>query len=197
MNFLLKNPNCKFTAASNIIVMIRRKWPSGFLRTAKIGVLVFAVSILEQSSEQHEQVVPKEENKETKESTVTLPIYIEIGQASWYGPGFQGQETASGETFDAKKMTAAHPSLPLGSKIEVINLEQHKKAEVTINDRGPFVKGRVIDLSHAAAKKLGMEKKGTTKVKIVTKAKAVKKKIPKKKHSKKKSIKKKHKHRLH
>jgi len=195
MNSLLKNPNCKFTAASNIIVMIRRKWPSGFLRTAKIGVLVFAVCILERSSEQHEQVVRQEENKESKESTVILPIYIEIGQASWYGPGFQGQETASGETFDAKKMTAAHPSLPLGSKVEVINLEKHKKAEVTINDRGPFVKGRVIDLSHAAAKKLGMEKKGTTKVKIVTKA--VKKKISKKNLLTRKSSKRKHKHSFH
>jgi len=85
-------------------------------------------------------------------------------------PRFQGQETASSEIFDTKKMTAAHPSLPLGTKAEVINLEKHKKAEVKINDRGPFVKGRVIDLSRAAAKKLGMEKKGTTKVKIVTKA---------------------------
>lgn len=190
MNFLLQNPNWKLTAASNIIAMIRRKWPSGFLRAAKIGMLVLAVCALERSSEQHEQVVRKEESKE---SSVTLPLYIEIGQASWYGPGFHGQETASGETFDTKKMTAAHPSLPLGTKVEVINLEKHKTAEVTINDRGPFVKGRVIDLSHAAAKKLGMVKKGTTKVKIVTKAKAVKKKIPKKKRSKKKSIKKKHK----
>ncbi|HEY8095405.1 MAG TPA: septal ring lytic transglycosylase RlpA family protein [Methylobacter sp.] len=76
--------------------------------------------------------------EESKESTVTLPIYIEIGQASWYGLGFQGQETANGETFDTKKMTTAHPSLPLGTKVEVINLEKHKKAEVRINDRGPF-----------------------------------------------------------
>lgn len=192
MNFPLKNPNCKLTTTSNIIVMIRRKWPSGFLRIAKIGVLVFAVCILERSSEQHEQMVRREESKE---NTAFLPIYIEIGQASWYGPGFQGQETASGETFDAKKMTAAHPSLPLGSKVEVINLEKHKKAEVTINDRGPFVKGRVIDLSHAAAKKLGMEKKGTTKVKIVTKA--VKKKISKKNRLTRKSSKRKHKHSFH
>lgn len=167
--------------------MIRRKWLSGFLRTAKIGTLVLAACILKRSSEQHEQAMPKQESKE---STVTLPIYIEIGEASWYGPGFHGQETASGETFDTNKMTAAHPSLPLGTKVEVINLEKHKTAEVRINDRGPFVKGRVIDLSHAAAKKLGIEKEGTAKVKIVTKA--VKKKITKKKSSKKKLIKKRH-----
>lgn len=74
MNFPLKDPNCKLTTASNIIVMIRRKWPSGFLRTAKIGVLVFAVCILERSSEQHEQIVRREESKE---NTAILPIYIE------------------------------------------------------------------------------------------------------------------------
>ncbi len=88
---------------------------------------------------------------------------------TWYGPGFQGQETASGNTFDQKKMTAAHPSLPLGTKAEVTNLENNKKVEVTINDRGPYAKDRAIDLSSAAAKKLDMKKSGVTKVKIVTK----------------------------
>lgn len=185
MNFLLQNPDWKVTIAS-IAAIIRRQWPSGFLRAAKIGTLVLAACTLERSSEQHEQMRYKQESKE---STVTLPIYIEIGEASWYGPGFHGQETASGETFDTKKMTAAHPSLPLGTKVEVINLEKHKTAEVTINDRGPFVKGRVIDLSHAAAKKLGIVKKGTTKVKIVTKS--TKKKISKKKSSQKRSARKK------
>ncbi len=185
MNFLLQKRYWKVKIASNLAMISSKCFP-GFLRAAKICALVLAIGILKWSSEYHEQVIHRQE---AQKSTVTLPIYIEIGQASWYGPGFQGQETASGETFDTKKMTAAHPSLPLGTKVEVINLEKHKKTEVTINDRGPFVKGRVIDLSHAAAKKLGMEKKGTTKVKIVTKA--VKKKISKKKSSKKKSIRKK------
>jgi rare lipoprotein A (peptidoglycan hydrolase) len=168
--------------------MIRSKWSPRFLRAVKIGTLLLIFGILKRSSEHHEHIVHKQK---AQESAVTLPIYIEIGEASWYGPGFQGQETASGEIFDTKKMTAAHPSLPLGTKVEVINLEKQKKAEVTINDRGPFVKGRVIDLSHAAAKKLGMEKKGTAKVKVVTKA--VKKKIFKKTSSKKRSSRKKHK----
>ncbi len=115
-----------------------------------------------------------------RESTESIPVLKETGRASWYGPGFHGQETASGETFNTNKMTAASPSLPLGSKVEVTNLEKNKKVEVTINDRGPYAKGRVIDLSSAAAQKLGMVKKGTAKVKVV--AKGHRKKTHKKKH---------------
>jgi rare lipoprotein A len=95
--------------------------------------------------------------------------YKEVGEASWYGPGFQGNETANGETFDQNKMTAAHPSLPLGSKADVTNLENGKKVEVKINDRGPYAEDRAIDLSRAAAKKLDMEEDGTAKVKIEAK----------------------------
>jgi rare lipoprotein A (peptidoglycan hydrolase) len=187
MNFLLQKRYWKVKIAASLAA-IRSKCSPGFLRAVKVVIPLLMVGTLKWSSEQHEQI---KHRQESKESTVTLPIYIEIGKASWYGPGFHGQETASGEAFDANKMTAAHPSLPLGTKVEVINLEKQKKAEVTINDRGPFVKGRVIDLSQAAAKKLGIAKKGTAKVKIVTKA--VKKKISKKKSSKNKSIRKKRK----
>ena len=94
------------------------------------------------------------------------PSHKEVGEASWYGPGFQGNETANGETFDQKKMTAAHPTLPMGTKAEVTNLENGKKVEVRINDRGPYVGDRAIDLSRAAARKLDMEDDGTTQVKI-------------------------------
>jgi rare lipoprotein A (peptidoglycan hydrolase) len=96
------------------------------------------------------------------------PSHKEVGKASWYGPGFHGRQTASGETFDQNDMTAAHPTLPMGTKAKVTNLENGKKVEVTINDRGPFAKGRVIDLSHEAASKLDMEKDGTVQVKIET-----------------------------
>ena len=96
----------------------------------------------------------------------TKPSHKEVGAASWYGPGFQGNETANGETFDQKKMTAAHPTLPMGTKAEVTNLENGKKVEVRINDRGPYVGDRAIDLSRAAARKLDMEDDGTTQVKI-------------------------------
>ena len=96
------------------------------------------------------------------------PKVEQVGNASWYGPAQDGKETASGETFDQKKLTAAHPTLPLGTKAVVTNLETGQSVEVTINDRGPHVKGRKIDLSRAAARQIGMSKKGVAKVKIET-----------------------------
>ena len=94
------------------------------------------------------------------------PKVKQIGNASWYGPTQNGKETASGETFDQNELTAAHPTLPLGTKAVVTNLENGKSVRVTINDRGPHAKGRKIDLSRAAARKIGMTKKGVAKVKI-------------------------------
>lgn len=92
--------------------------------------------------------------------------YTQRGSASWYGAEFQGKKTASGERFDADDMTAAHRKLPLGTKVEVTNLDNGKTVEVEINDRGPYAKGRIIDLSKAAAKKLGMTQDGTAPVEI-------------------------------
>ena len=109
-------------------------------------------------------------------SSTAKPVHKEVGEASWYGPGFHGKETANGETFDPKEMTAAHPSLPMGSIAKVTNLENGKKVDVKINDRGPFKGNRSIDLSSAAANKIDMKKGGTTQVKIETKAKSTKKK---------------------
>lgn len=103
--------------------------------------------------------------KTKKESKAT---YKEVGEASWYGPGFHGRKTASGEIYDQHDMTAAHPTLPLGTDVEVTNLENKKKVEVEITDRGPYVKDRAIDLSKAAAKKLGMKEEGVSEVKIET-----------------------------
>lgn len=91
---------------------------------------------------------------------------IEIGQASWYGPGFHGKKTASGEVFDQGQLTAAHRTLPMGSKVRVVNLNNDRSVVVQINDRGPFVDGRIIDLSHAAARELGMLERGTTRVRL-------------------------------
>jgi rare lipoprotein A len=88
------------------------------------------------------------------------------GEASWYGEEFEGRKTATGERFDPDELTAAHPDLPLGSKAEVTNLETGKKVTVEINDRGPYAKGREIDLSKAAAKQLDMLHKGEAPVKI-------------------------------
>ncbi len=92
--------------------------------------------------------------------------FQEIGIASWYGPGFHGKKTASGEKYNMHKMTAAHKTLPLGSRVLVTNLSTGKKVTVRINDRGPFHRGRVIDLSKKAAHKLGIIKKGWAKVHV-------------------------------
>ena len=89
----------------------------------------------------------------------------QVGRASWYGPGFHGRKTASGQTFNQHALTAAHPRLPLGTRAKVTNLNNGKQVEVTINDRGPHRGGRIIDLSRAAAKKLAMG--GTARVSVV------------------------------
>jgi hypothetical protein len=88
----------------------------------------------------------------------------ERGFASWYGNDFHGRPTASGEVYDQDKLTAAHRRLPLGSVVRVINAENGRKVEVMINDRGPFVNGRIIDLSLAAAERVGMVEAGTSPV---------------------------------
>jgi rare lipoprotein A len=88
------------------------------------------------------------------------------GIASWYGDQFDGKKTASGETFNQDEMTACHPSLPFGSEVRVVNLRNHKSVVVRITDRAELVKGRVIDLSHAAAEKLNMTKAGVARVSI-------------------------------
>jgi len=89
------------------------------------------------------------------------------GIASWYGKDFHGKKTSNGEIYDMYAMTAAHKTLPLGTYVRVHNLENNRKLEVRINDRGPFVRGRIIDLSYAAAKELGLVGPGTAKVEIV------------------------------
>ena len=89
------------------------------------------------------------------------------GIASWYGEDFHGRKTSNGEIYNMYAMTAAHKTLPLGTYVRVHNLENNRAAEVRINDRGPFVHGRIIDLSYAAAKDLGLVGPGTARVEIV------------------------------
>lgn len=88
----------------------------------------------------------------------------QCGGASWYGPGFHGKKAASGQRFDQNAMTAAHKSLPFGTVVRVVDQRTGKSVNVTINDRGPFHKGRIIDLSKAAATQLGIRNAGTGKV---------------------------------
>jgi rare lipoprotein A len=91
---------------------------------------------------------------------------IERGIASWYGPGFHGKQTANGETFDTGELTAAHKKLPFNTRVQVTNLDNGRSVVVRINDRGPFIRGRIIDLSRAAAEAVEMIGPGTARVEL-------------------------------
>ena len=90
--------------------------------------------------------------------------YYEVGIASWYGPGFDGNLTANGEVYDMNAVSAAHKTLPFGTLVRVVEFDTRRSIVVRINDRGPFIEGRIIDLSKGAAEKLGIVNKGITKV---------------------------------
>ena len=92
--------------------------------------------------------------------------YVERGMASWYGPGFHGNKTANGERYDMHQLTAAHRTLPLGSIALIRSTSTGKEVTVRINDRGPFAKGRVLDLSYAGAHRLGMLGHGTDQIEL-------------------------------
>lgn len=94
------------------------------------------------------------------------PRYVDFGEASYYAAKFQGRRTASGERYDAKKLTAAHRTLPFGTWVTVVNLKNGKRVRVRVNDRGPFTGGRIIDLSRAAAAKIGLIQAGVGRVRI-------------------------------
>ena len=94
------------------------------------------------------------------------PDYDRTGIASWYGDDFHGRLTANGEVFDKHRLTAAHPTLPLPSLVRVTNLENGRTAVLRVNDRGPFLHGRLIDLSHASAFELGFLKRGIARVRV-------------------------------
>ena len=95
------------------------------------------------------------------------PAHQEVGLASWYGEELQGSATTSGEPFDMNALTAAHRRLPLGTRITVTNLTNHRSVVLRVNDRGPNVAGRLLDVSKAAAERLGFRGVGITKVKVI------------------------------
>ena len=114
----------------------------------------------EASSAQTSQIPKSEIHKQVK----TKPY--EVGTASWYGEFFHGKPTASGEDYDMYDMTAAHPTLPLGSYVRVTNLRNGRAVVVKVNDRGPIVQGRIIDLSYGAARALEFQERGLQKVRL-------------------------------
>jgi rare lipoprotein A len=93
--------------------------------------------------------------------------WFQVGVASWYGARFQGRATAGGERFDMNEMTCAHPTLPMGTWLRVTNLKNRKTAYVRVNDRGPVVEGRIVDLSYAAARAVGLVGVGQVKLEAV------------------------------
>ena len=97
-----------------------------------------------------------------------VDFFEQKGIASWYGKQFHGRKTSNGETYNMYEISAAHKTLPLGTVVRVYNLDNKKSLKVRINDRGPFIRGRIIDLSYAAARRLGVVQKGTAKVYIRT-----------------------------
>lgn len=103
---------------------------------------------------------------EINNSSAVKEDIFQTGIASWYGGDFHGRRTAAGEIYDMNKLTAAHQELPFNTIVEVENIENGKRTPVRINDRGPFIKGRIIDLSYKAAQRLGLAEKGTAAVNL-------------------------------
>ena len=119
------------------------------------------------------RVPPPEKKEMTKEEPPSLERIekretrvVQYGVASWYGSDFHGKPTSSGEVYDMYQLTCAHNTFPLGTTVMVTHLENGRSVELKVNDRGPFVKERIIDLSYAAARILGMWEKGTASVKV-------------------------------
>ena len=94
------------------------------------------------------------------------PIKVWVGNASWYGPEFNGRKTANGERFNAEALTAAHPNLPFGSWVRIVNVRSGKFEVVRINDRGPYQEGREIDVSYRVARKIGLINSGVSQVRL-------------------------------
>jgi rare lipoprotein A len=110
-------------------------------------------------------------NNKAQVPAVTVPVTrpthpYQVGTASWYGDYFEGKPTASGEPYNMYELTAAHPTLPLGTLVKVTNLRNHRTVVVRINDRGPIVPGRIIDVSYGAAKTLRFQNRGIQRVRL-------------------------------
>ncbi|MDJ0633897.1 MAG: septal ring lytic transglycosylase RlpA family protein [Xenococcaceae cyanobacterium MO_188.B29] len=120
----------------------------------------------------YDPIIVEKSNNVENQSTIEQPQPLHIaravfsGKASWYGPGFHGRFTANGERYNQYALTAAHRSLPFGTRVRVTNMNNGRSVVVRINDRGPFIRGRVIDLSTAAASNIGMIHHGVVPVRV-------------------------------
>jgi rare lipoprotein A len=146
---------------------MRRRLAEGLavvLSVASLGA-ASGPSSLEAAKVTQPQVIATRGQRSLKTNNPKLKAY-QVGTASWYGEYFQGKQTASGEPYDMRDFTAAHPSLPLGTFVRVTNLRNGKAVVVRINDRGPVVDGRIIDVSYNAARALGFKEHGLQKVRL-------------------------------
>ncbi len=141
---------------------------TGLFRTGVICILAVIAAACAAAVKEPGSPAPAPPDAAVSRETAPNQVYRETGIASWYGKEFQGRKTASGEVFDMHGLSAAHRTLPLGTVIRVTNLENYKTVTVTINDRGPFVKNWVLDLSYGAARELGFVEQGTARVKFET-----------------------------
>jgi rare lipoprotein A (peptidoglycan hydrolase) len=138
-----------------------------------LGMLVFTPTANPTATGQPGNPLPFGVTHENESSTKTKPVAGELKPlaiwectTSWYGDDFDGQPTANGETYDMYADTAAHPTLPLGSIVRVVNMRNHRSQVVRINDRGPYVEGRELDVSYEVARKLGFDQHGLAKVRL-------------------------------
>jgi rare lipoprotein A len=147
---------------------MRRRLAEGLavlLSVASLGAGAASGPSLEAATVTNTQISARETSGQATHKSKKSKAY-QVGTASWYGEYFQGKQTASGEPYDMRDFTAAHPTLPLGTFVKVTNLRNGKAVVVRINDRGPVVDGRIIDLSYNSARALGFENRGLQTVRL-------------------------------
>lgn len=144
--------------------------PGGVNDAARVAETVKQKAKASEKAEGRQDLI--KDKVQVKRSREGEAVIEQTGEASSYGEGFHGKTTASGETFNQNDMSAAHPTLPMGTEAKVTNLETGQSVDLRINDRGPYAKGRDIDVSKKAAEELGMVKAGVAPVKIEAKVPA-------------------------
>ena len=131
------------------------------------GVLMMGLALSASAGANNSSPTTEPGTKTGTKPTAKARHWYQVGIASWYGSHFQGRKTATGEKFDMNQMTCAHPTLPLGTWLRVTNLKNHKATYVRVNDRGPVIDGRIVDLSFAAARAVGLSGIGRVKLEPV------------------------------
>jgi len=147
------------------------------MRVRKLGTSILMMGLAMTASARDGASSLKEKAPAAEDHTPSVPVsstaahkprrWLQVGVASWYGTHFQGRKTAGGERFDMNLMTCAHPTLPMGTWLRVTNLKNHRTTFVRVNDRGPVQDGRIVDLSFAAARTLGLVGVGRVKLESV------------------------------